>query len=202
MSLPPGAPPGVPPGAFELPPFSLDVEALDLGPGVKAVGLELVETENREPVRGKQAAEIWSAVFPALAGNEFYTVDFFSHIDRVQEFCKARKIEFREAGTRCIVLPQPRQAQLFQLFERFEAETFGLRAGASAENPDPALEGDLSKRGVDAYQSAYERYVFCAVCEPEDGWVTLLSTTLWASEVIRRVRPAVLPFDIYIARPQ
>jgi hypothetical protein len=198
MSLPPGAPPG----ALELPAFSLDVEALDLGPGVHAVGLELIETENREPVRGKKAAEIWSAVFPALAGEEFYVLDFFSHIDRVQEFCKARKIDFREAGGRCVVLPQPRQGQLFQLFERFEGETFGLRAGDAAETSDAALEGDLSKRGVDAYQLAYERYFFCAVCEPEDGWVTVLSATLWASEVIRRVRPALLPFDIYIARPQ
>src|SRR6059058_1353278 len=41
-------------GALELPPFSLDVQALDLGGDVKAVGLELVETENREPVRGKR----------------------------------------------------------------------------------------------------------------------------------------------------
>ena len=196
------SPSGVPPGALDLPPFSLDVETLDLGPGVKAVGLELVETENREPVRGKQAAEIWSAIFPALALEDFYTVDFFSHIDRVQEFCTARKIEFREAATRSLVLPQPRQAQLFQLFERFEGETFGIRAGAAAETPDAALEGELSKRGVDAYQPAYERYSFCAICEPEDGWVTLLSPVLWASEVIRRVRPAVQPFDIYIARPQ
>jgi hypothetical protein len=198
MSLPPGAPAD----ALELPPFSLDVEALDLGPGAKAVGLQLIETENREPVRGKNAAELWPAVFPALAGEEFYVMDFFSHIDRVQEFCKARKIAFREAGGRCVVLPQPRQGQLFQLFERFEGETFGIRAGAAAETPDARLEGDLSKRGVDAYQLAYERYVFCAICEPEDGWVTLLSATLWASEVIRRARPAVLPFDIYIARPQ
>lgn len=198
MSLPPGAPPG----ALDLPPFSLDVETLELGPGVKAVGLELIETENREPVRGKQAAEIWSAIFPALAGNEFYAVDFFSHIDRVAEFCKARQIESREAGVRCLVLPQPRQGQLFQLFERFEGETFGLRAGPAAQSPDAALEGDLSKRGVDAYQHAYERYTFCAIFEPEDGWVTLLSATLWTTEVIRRVRPAVQPFDIYIARPQ
>jgi hypothetical protein len=198
MSLPPGTPPD----ALELPPFSLDVEAMHLGEGVKAVGLELVETENREPVRGKQAAEIWAAIFPALAHDDHYLIDFFSHIERVEEFCKARKIEYREASGRCIVLPQPRQSQLFQLFERFEGETFGIRAGAGTETPDPALEGELSKRGVDAYQPAYERYLFCAVCDLEDGWVTLLSATLWASEVIRRVRPAVQPFDIYIARPQ
>src|SRR5580692_8327738 len=151
MSLPPSAPPG----ALELPPFSLDVEALDLGPGVKAVGLELIETENREPVRGKKAAEIWSAVLPALAGEEFYVMDFFSHIDRVQEFCKARKIDYREGGARCVVLPQPRQSQLFQLFERFEGETFGIRAGAATQSPDAALEGELARRGVDAYQPAY-----------------------------------------------
>jgi len=199
MSLPPEAIPG---NAFELPPISLDVEAMDLGSGVKAVGLELVETNNREPVRGQQAAEVWSALFPALAGDEPYALDFFSHLERVREFCAARSIKFREASTRCIVLPHPRQSQLFQLFERFEGETFGLRAGAATEAPDPALEGDLSKRGVDAYQPAYERYYFSAICEPEDGWATLLSPTLWASEVIRRVRPALQPFDIYIARPQ
>jgi hypothetical protein len=188
-------------GALELPPFSLDVQALDLGGDVKAVGLELVETENREPVRGKDAAAIWSAVFPALAGNDSYAADFFSHIERVREFCKMREIALREAAERCVVLSQPNQEQLRQLFERFEGETFGFRAGTASQSPDAVLEGDLSKRGLDAYQSAYVRYTFCAICEPEDGWVTLLSESLWTSEVIRRVRPAVQPFDIYIARP-
>jgi len=188
-------------GALELPPFSLDVQALDLGGDVKAVGLELVETENREPVRGKEAAAIWSALFPALAASESYMMDFFSHLERVKEFCKMREIAWREAAERCVVLPQPNQEQLQQLFERFEGETFGFRAGLAAQSPDVALEGDLSKRGLDAYQSAYHRYTFCAICEPEDGWVTLLSESLWTSEVIRRVRPAVQPFDIYIARP-
>ncbi len=186
--------------ALELPPFSLDVEALDLGAEVKAVGLELLETESREPVKGKEAAELWAAIFPALANDEVYVVDFFSHIDRVREFCKTREIAFREAAERCLVLQQPNVQQLFQLFERFEGETFGMRAGAAAQNADPSFEGDLSRRGLDAYQWAYERYTYCAVCEPEDGWVTLLSAALWASEVIRRVRPALQPFDVYIAR--
>jgi len=188
-------------GALELPPFSLDVQALDLGGEVKAVGLELVETENREPVRGKDAAEIWSAVFPALAGDDSYVVDFFSHLERVREFCKSHEIGFRDAAERCVVLPQPNQEQLRQIFERFEGETFGIRAGKAAQSADAALEGDLSKRGMDAYQLAYGRYTFCGICEPEDGWVTLLSESLWPSEVIRRVRPAVQPFDIHIARP-
>src|SRR5881392_1830929 len=139
-------------GALALPPFSLDVQALDLGGDVKAVGLELVGTENREPVRGKDAAEIWSAVFPALAGNESYAVDFFSHIERVREFCKTREIAVRDAAERCVVLSQPNSEQLRKIFERFEGETFGIRAGTATQSADAALEGTLSKHGLDAYQ--------------------------------------------------
>jgi hypothetical protein len=196
--------PGVPAmgsGALELPPFSLDVQALDLGEGVKAVGLELVETENREPLRGKEGAEIWSEIFPALAGKETFAVDFFSHIDRVREFCKSRQIEWREAAERCVVIPSPSSEELRQLLERFEGETFGIRAGSAAQASDEPLEGELSKRGLDAYQAAYARYTFCAICELEDGWVTVLSETLWPSEIIRRLRPAVQRFDVHIARP-
>ncbi len=149
-------------GAPELPLFSLDAQALDLGADVKAVGLELLETESREPVKGKEAAEIWAAVFPALAGSDFFMVDFFSHVDRVREFCKAREISFREAAERCLVLPRPSQEQLRQLFERFEEETFGARAGAATMAVDAALESELSRRGLDAYQAAYARYTFCA----------------------------------------
>ena len=188
-------------GALELPALSLDVQALDLGADTKAVGLELQETESREPVKGKEAAEIWAAVIPALAAGDFFSMDFFSHIDRVREFCKTHGMSFREAAERCLVLAQPSGEQLRQLFERFEGETFGVRAGEAARAADKALEEELSRRGLDAYQAAYPRYTFCAVCEPEDGWVTLLSENLWASEVIRRVRPAAQPFDIYIARP-
>ena len=200
MSATGGAPLGS--GALDLPPFSLDVETLDLGAGVQAVGLELLGTESREPVRGKEAASIWAATFPALAAKECYVLDFFSHVDRVREFCKMYEIHYRDAAERCVVLRQPTETQLEQIFERFEGETFGVRAGAGIEEPDVALEKELSRRGLDAYQAAYERYTFCAVCEPEDGWATLLSKTLWPSEVIRRVRPALQRFDVYIARPQ
>jgi len=188
-------------GPLELPPYSLDVQAMDLGNDVKAVGLELVETENREPVRGKEGAAIWTEILPALAGKEAFVVDFFSHLDRVREFCKTRKIEWREAAERCIVIPSPSIEELRQLLERFEGETFGIRVGNAAQTADGALEGDLSKRGLDAYQQAYARYTFCAVCELGDGWVTILSETLWPSEIIRRVRPAVQKFDVHIARP-
>ena len=186
----------------DLPPFSLDVQALDLGADVSAVGLQLLETESREPVRGAQAAELWANVIPALAANDFFVLDFFSHVDRVKEFCSAKGIAFREAAPRCMVLPKPEKEQLHQLIGRFERETFGVRAGPAAAREDPPLECELSKRGLDAYHTAYTRYAFCAICEPEDGWATLLSSTLWPSEIIRRVRPAVQPFDVHIARPQ
>ena len=84
-------------GALDLPPFSLDVEVLNLGSDVKAVGLELLETESREPVRGNKAAQIWSAAFPVLAGEEFYVLDFFSPLDRVRDFCSTREIPFHPA---------------------------------------------------------------------------------------------------------
>jgi hypothetical protein len=188
--------------APDLPPYSLDVQAMDLGPGVKAVGLELIETESREPLRGSDAAAIWAPAFVALAGNEPYVVDFFSHLERVREFCASHSIAVREAAARCLVVPQPSAELLRLLVARFESETFGLRVGPATAKNDPELESELSRRGLDAYQPAYSRYTCCGVCEPSDGWVTLLSDSLWPSEIIRRVRPALQPFDVYIARPQ
>ena len=186
--------------ALDLPAFSLDVQGLDLGEDVKAVSLEILETESREPVRGKQATDFWAAVFPLLTASEPFALDFFSHLERVREFCASRQITFREAGARCIVIPQPNDDHLRQLFERFETETFGVRSGNRVREDDPQLTNELSQRGLDAYQAAYQRYSFCAVCEFEDGWVTLLSQTIWPSEVVRRVRPAAQSFDVYIAR--
>ena len=187
---------------MELKPHSLEVEALDLGTDVRAVGLELIETESRDPVRGEDAARIWAAVVTALDGAEAWALDFFSHLDRVREFCKGHGIEFRDAAGRCIVVPQPEPAERARLFARFETETFGARVGGAPANGDAALEGELSRRGVDAYQTAYPRYAFCLVCSFESGDLTVLSEKLWASEVIRRVRPAVEPLDVMVSRPQ
>ena len=186
----------------DLPPYSLDVQAMDLGSDTKAVGLELIETESREPLRGEEAASIWAAVFPALAGDEPWVLDFFSHLDRVREYCRKHEVEFREAANRCAVIRPPAGEKLRGLIARFAPETFGLRCGAPAQEADATVESELSHRGLDAYQDAYTRYTFCAICEPDDGWVTLLSKTLWPSEIIRRARPALQPFDVHIARPQ
>ena len=176
--------------------YLLDIEPLDLGPGVKAVGLELVEAdENREPVRGNDAARVWARALTAAAGTEPWALDFFSHLDRVKDFCVRHEIAFREASQRSIVIPEPPIAKLEELFDRFLGETFGARAGGAVTTSDAALEGELAKRGVDAYHAAYPNYYFCAVCGFEDGSLVLLSKKLWASEVVRRVRPMLKDLD-------
>ena len=182
--------------------YLLDVEPLDLGVDVRAVGLELVEDdENREPLRGHDAAKVWSRVLPAVAAKEPWALDFFSHLDRLRDYCQLRHITYREATQRSLVIPAPEPAVLESLLDRFQAETFGARAGALVTSGDPALEGELASRGVDAYHKAFPNYFFCAVCAFEDGSLVLLSEKLWASEVIRRVRPALEGLDVDFRLP-
>jgi hypothetical protein len=177
----------------------LEIEPLDLGPDVRAIGLELTEAdENREPIRGADAARIWSRVLRATAANETWVLDFFSHLERVREYCGRHRIEYREASARCIVIPAPELATLEPLIDRFQSETFGARAGEKLLAGDAALEGELARRRVDAYHTAFPNYVFCAVCNFEDGSLVLLSEKLWASEVIRRARPALEGQDVEV----
>jgi hypothetical protein len=182
--------------------FLLEIEPLDLGPDVKAIGLDLTEDdENREPVRGSEAARIWSRVLIATAATEDWGLDFFSHLERVRDYCANHGIKYREASQRSIVIPAPEQEALEALIDRFQGETFGARAGGLVTQGDPAVEGELARRGVDAYQGAYPNYFFCAVCSLEDGSLVLLSQKLWASEVIRRVRSVLKGFDVEVRLP-
>jgi hypothetical protein len=182
--------------------YVLEVEPLDLGPDVRAIGLDLAEAdENREPVRGSDAATIWSRVLRSTVANEQWALDFFSHTDRVREFCDRHKIAYREANQRLLVVPGLELAPLEILLDRFQRETFGARAGSLLGEPDEALEGELARRGVDAYHKAFPKYFFCAVCTFEDGSLVLLSEKLWASEVIRRVRPALQGQNVEVQLP-
>ncbi|MGH9866070.1 MAG: hypothetical protein ACRD4H_11710 [Candidatus Acidiferrales bacterium] len=171
----------------------LEAEALDLGPDVKAVGVELVEIEgsDREPLRGPEAAQIWSRVLPAIAGTQKWSLDFFSHLEPLREYCDTKKLKYREASKRSIVLSSLKPEDLAPLLERFERETFGMRAGGLVEAGDAAVENERARRGVDAYHKAYPQYLFCAVCDLENGSVAVLSTQLWASEIVRRARPVL-----------
>lgn len=176
----------------------LEAEPLDLGSDVKAVNVELVEGPDHEPVRGPDAAQIWSCALPAITGAEKWSLDFFSHLEPLREFCDARGLAYREASKRSIVLSLPKQEDLAPLLERFERETFGMRAGGPVEADDAAVENELARGGVDAYHAAYPAYFFCAVCDPENGSLMVLSNHLWASEIVRRARPALAKLQVEV----
>lgn len=171
--------------------LTLTVETLDLGPDVKAIGLSLVDVEDQEPVAGAEAARIWATALDRLAGDEPWTLDFFSHIEDVAEFCRSHDIPARRTAAGGLAVTGTDLGSLAGLFARFQRETFGARAGALVASEDAELEGELRRRGLDAYHQAYPRYLFCAICELETGSVTLVSERLWASEAVRRMRPAL-----------
>lgn len=184
------------------PEYVLEVETLDLGADVKAVGLELLEIETREPVRGRNAARLWAAALPALAGGEPCVLDFFAHLERIREYCRLHNIAFEEkASAHALIIPMPPAEKLAELLERFAGETFGARAGRLAGS-DPGVEGELARHGVDAYHSTFPKYLFCAVCDFENGFLTLLTEKLWASEVVRRIKPATAGMPVEVSRPQ
>lgn len=170
--------------------FVLEVDPLDLGADVKAIGLELLEPRSQEPVRGPEAARIWGRVLSSLTFAEPLVLDFFSHLERVREYCRAHALPFRNAAGRCVVVLAPEPGPLEALLLRFEEETFGARSGGAVAG-DPELEGELSRRGADGYHHTFPRYQFCAVCDFENGSLTLLSNRLWVSEVVRRITPVI-----------
>ncbi len=182
--------------------YVLEVEPLDLGADVKAVGLDLMEVESREPARGSDAAHVWAAALTALAGTEPWVLDFFAHLDRVREYCSLHAIAFEEKSSgHSLVIPAPSPEPLAGLLERFFGETLGARAGSLLAVGDATVEGELARRGVDAYHTAFRNYLFCAVCDFENGFLTLLTEKLWTSEVLRRVKPAVASLPVEVARP-
>ncbi|MGH9726061.1 MAG: hypothetical protein ACRD41_13430, partial [Candidatus Acidiferrales bacterium] len=121
--------------------------------------------------------------------------------DHVRDYSRRHGIALREASQRSVVIPALEQPVLEALFERFQGETFGARAGARAAASDAALERELARRGVDAYHTAFTNYYFCSICGFEDGSLVLLSEKLWASEVIRRVRPELEGLEVEVRLP-
>lgn len=176
----------------------LTVEPLDLGPDVRALALSLTDSEDEEPIAGGDAAPLWSRALLALAGEEPLVLDFFAHLDRVKEFCENQDIRFRQTAAGGIAVTETDSDALARVFERFEAETFGARAGEPLKSGDENLENDLRRHGLDAYHQAFPRYLYCAICELETGSVTLVSNALWASEVSRRLRGTLREFSVSV----
>jgi len=183
--------------------YVLEVEPIDLGADVKAVGFDLMEVESREPAHGSDAAKIWASTLGALSGNEQWGIDFFAHLDRVRDYCNLHAVHYEEKSSgHLLVIPSLPAESLSILLERFAGETFGVRAGAPLAAGDAAVEAELARHGVDAYHSAFRNYLFCAVCDFANGFLTLLTEKLWTSEVLRRVRPALTDLPVEVARPE
>ena len=178
----------------------LEVGLLDLGSEVRAVGLDLADAQ-AEPLRGAEAAAIWARVLPAMAGDEAWALDFFSHLDRLREYCTRNGVAYREASARSIVILAPDSDALEALLLRFEEETFGVRAGGPLPAGDAAVEGELARRGVDAYHPVFGNYYFCAVCDFSNGSLVLLTNRLTNGEVARRLRGALEGIEVEIVLP-
>jgi hypothetical protein len=181
--------------------YRLEVESMDLGADVRAVGLELMDPETREPATGAGATRIWAATLLLLAGKDPWVLDFFAHLERVREFCRSHGIAFREPNGHALVIPEQPAEPLGALLERFAGEMFGVRAGGAVALGDASVENGLAQHGVDAYHTTFPNYLFCAVCDFENGFLTLLSNALWASEVIRRTRTALADLHVDVTRP-
>jgi len=173
----------------------LEVRTMELGEDVRAVGLEL-RAEEDAAASGAESAAVWARVLSALAGDEPWAIDFFSHLNRVREFCGRHAIAAREEPEQALVISEPAREQLEELIARFEGETFGARAGERLEAGDAELERELVRRGLDGYHHAYGRYLFCGVCEFAEGSLVVLSETLDAEEILGRVKEAVKGMEV------
>jgi hypothetical protein len=178
----------------------LEVGPMDLGAEVRAVGLDLADSK-AEPVRGADAAAIWARVLPAMAGDEPWVLDFFSHLDRLRDYCTRHGVAYRQASARSIVVPALKREELEALLARFEAETFGVRAGGPLPAGDSAVEGELARLGLDAYHPVFSNYYFCAVCDFSNGSLVFLTKTLTSGEIARRVRAALEGLEVEVVLP-
>lgn len=177
--------------------LTLEVGTMELGEEVRAVGLELRSGEE-EPASGEEAAGIWARVLLALAGEEPWAIEFFSHLNRVREFCGRHGIEAREKPGHAMVIAEPEREQLEALIARFAGETFGARAGQKLEDGDAELERELVHRGLDAYHHAFGRYLFCAVCELGEGSLVVLSENMGAGEILARTKAALEGLEVEV----
>jgi len=175
----------------------LEVRTMELGEDVRAVGLELRAGED-EPARGAESAAVWARVLPALAGDVPWVIDFFSHLNRVREFCARHAIAAREEPGQALVIAEPARDQLEELIARFDGETFGARAGERLEDGDAELERELVHRGLDAYHHVYSRYLFCGVCEFAESSLVVLSETLDAGDILGRAKEAVEGIEVEV----
>ena len=181
--------------------YRLEVAAFDLGQDVKAVGLELIDPETRDPVGGSEAARIWAAVLLSLAGETPWALDFFAHLERVEEFCKSRGIAFRQPNEHVLILLKQLAEPLGTLFERFAGETFGIRAGETVDAGDDDVEGKPGTQGRGRLSHDICELFILRGVRLRERLSNRIKRTIRASEVIRRLRTGLLGMRVEIARP-
>ena len=183
--------------------YLLEIEPLDLGADVRAVGLELVEAdENREPVRGTTPRASGAAFcVPSPATSHGRSISSAISI-ACAIIATVTKLPFAKRASARIVVPAPEAAALEALLDRFQKETFGARAGRLlVDAGDPALEGELRAAAWTLITRLFATIFSAPFAHFEDGSLVLLSEKLWASEVIRRVRPVLDDLKVEVRLP-
>jgi len=153
--------------ARSLPPFSLDVQALDLGDGVKAVGLELGKPKIANRCAAKESREIWSAVFLPWWRRTVPGGFFQPHRSLAGVLQSAWNCTARSGGRRCVCC-HSRVRSCCAKFSNASKEKPLASGLAGRRRSRYALEATYPS-AAGCYQSAYARYTLCAICEPEDG---------------------------------
>jgi len=95
----------------DLPPYSLDVQPWNSAP---TPGCRTGTTGDAKPrafARERSSANLGRRLL-CPRGKEMLLLDFFSHVERVREFCNTHAIAYREAAPRCLVVPYLSTEQL------------------------------------------------------------------------------------------
>ncbi len=176
----------------------LELESVDLGLPVHTLRVSLYDEETEQPLAPARAVPVWTEILAALCGSQAYSLDFFSQTRRVGHFCADHAIAYRMLeGERCLSVTSPGAESLAQLAQRFYDDLFGWRAGNIAGS-DRELEKDLSRRGIDAYAGALERYIAMAVVELYDGQLVVFSDQLSTDELGRQLQSIAVRHNLRI----
>ena len=124
------------------------------GPGVLDANGNLDRPALRALITGAGERAAWPFLefFTGNIRNKNTRMAYLHAVGKFFAWCERHHIGYREANERSILIPAPEVAPLESLFERFQNETFGARAGGGLPAADPTVEGELARRGVDAVQ--------------------------------------------------
>jgi len=181
-------------------PYSLTWKTLDLGPGVKAIGMELIETRAAKPVRGKDAIAILGRRSHCPRPHKRRLFSIFSGHPDASVISAQGTTRFSRSGGPLHRRAAPSDEPSPRIDRAVRRETFGLRAGKGRSDRRYAIGERLSNAVLDAIRPPYTRYTFCVVCELDDGWLTILSEPLWPAKPFRRVRPRCSRLIAYARR--